>query len=84
MLSVRIITPERSLPAKQADHVTLPAFDGEVGIRSGHAAFICQLGTGILHVKLAGADERFQLRGGVARVENNEVQVLAEYIVEYD
>lgn len=80
MLTVSIITPERSLPAMEAEHVTLPAFDGEVGIRTGHAPFICQLGTGLLHVKKAGSDTRYQLSAGVAQVEKNEIHILAEKI----
>ena len=42
-LTVQIITPDRSLPEYRADHVTLPAFDGDVGIRTGHAPFVCLL-----------------------------------------
>jgi F-type H+-transporting ATPase subunit epsilon len=80
MLTVQIITPAKSLPRMQAEHVTLPAFDGEVGIRPGHAAFICQLGKGLLHVKLGAEDQCFRLRGGVARVEHDSVQILAERI----
>ena len=36
-LTVHIITPERSWEPMVADSVTLPAFDGEVGILTKHA-----------------------------------------------
>jgi F-type H+-transporting ATPase subunit epsilon len=80
MLQVEIITPEQKLPLCQAEHVTLPAFDGEVGIRRGHAAFICQLGDGLLHVKNGDEDQQYQVSGGVAQVERDVVRVLAEWV----
>lgn len=83
MLTVTIITPERSLAPIQADHVTLPAFDGEVGIRTGHSAYVCQLGTGHLKIKSSThADTVLALRGGVAQVAKDQVKILAESVVE--
>jgi F-type H+-transporting ATPase subunit epsilon len=84
-LTVSVITPERSLPAYQADHVTLPAFDGEVGIRTGHAPFVCLLGTGLMRVKnQTQADLVLALKGGVAQVVDNGVKVLAESVAEVE
>ncbi len=83
MFPVRIITPERVLPEYQADHVTLPAFDGEVGVRTGHAAMVCLLGPGLLRLKSSThADEVFALKGGVAQVSKKGLDVLAESAVE--
>lgn len=82
-LTVKLITPEKTLPVVEADHVTLPAFDGEVGIRPGHAAYVCQLGTGSVRVKSQSkADQTWLIRGGVAQVINDEVRILAESISE--
>jgi len=83
MLTVTIITPERSLAPIQADHVTLPAFDGEVGIRTGHQAYVCQLGFGHLKIKSSTqADTVMALKGGVAQVLKDHVKILAESVVE--
>lgn len=79
MLQVAIITPEQRFPEQTAAHVTLPAFDGEVGIRPGHAAFVCQLGSGLLHVKNGAEDTRYRLAGGVAEVADDHVHILAEH-----
>jgi len=76
---VEIITPERTLPVMEADHVTLPAFDSEVGIRTGHAAFVCLLGEGELHLKGPG-ERSWKMRGGVAEVSGDELRILAEWI----
>jgi len=82
-LTVTLITPEKTLPQTTADHVTLPAFDGEVGIRPGHAAFVCQLGIGSVRIKSqTQADATYLIRGGVAQVVKDEVRILAESIAE--
>ncbi len=82
-ITVNIITPERSLPPMQADHVTLPAFDGEVGIRVGHAPFVCLLGTGVLRIKSQSvADVALALKGGVAQVVGDDLKILAESVAE--
>jgi len=82
-LTVQIITPDRSLPEYQADHVTLPAFDGEVGIRTGHAPFVCLLGMGNLSLKSQSkADIVLAVKGGVAQVADDQLKVLAESVVE--
>lgn len=82
-LTVKIITPERSFEPKEYDSVTLPAFDGEVGILSGHAPFVCQLGSGTLKLKsTTEADQELVLAGGVAQVADDEVRILAESVVQ--
>ncbi|MBA3684309.1 MAG: F0F1 ATP synthase subunit epsilon [Planctomycetes bacterium] len=84
-LAVSIITPERTLPAYQADHVTLPAFDGEVGIRTGHAPFVFLLGVGNLSIKSSSqANVVLAVKGGVAQIADNELKILAESVVESD
>ncbi|MDA3963791.1 MAG: ATP synthase F1 subunit epsilon [Planctomycetota bacterium] len=86
MLTVKIITPERSWEPKQYDSVTLPAFDGQVGILVNHAPFVCQLGRGVLRLrsKQAANDLDLALSGGVAQVADNEVRILAESVVAVD
>ena len=82
-LTVQIITPDRSLPEYRADHVTLPAFDGEVGIRTGHAPFVCLLGMGNLSIKSESqANVVLALKGGVAQIADDQLKILAESVVE--
>lgn len=81
-LNVEIITPERKLEPIQADHVNLPAFDGEVGIRPGHMAFVCLLGEGTLQIKSnTEASHEYALKGGVAQIHENTIYILAESVV---
>ena len=80
-LTVSIITPEKAFPPMVADGVTLPAFDGQVGILPRHAPYVCLLGAGELKVSSASrADERYAVQGGVAQISDDQVRILAEKV----
>lgn len=82
-LSVEIITPEQKLEPLEADHVTLPAFDGEFGVRNNHAPYVVLLGEGVLDIKSEQkANAQFALKGGVAQIQQNTIYVLAESVIE--
>lgn len=85
-LTVTIITPESSWEPRQYDALTLPAFDGEVGILPRHAPFVCQLGRGVLRLRSGQTanDRDLALSGGVAQVADDEVRILAESVVPVD
>lgn len=75
MLKVSVISPEAVLFEGEAASVVAPAFDGEVGILTGHAAMVTTLGTGMLRV---GDGQRFRVEGGFLQVADNEVRVVTE------
>ncbi len=84
-LRVTLTTPERRLlDAVEAEAVTVPAFDGEVGILPGHAAFLALLGTGELRVRAGGAERRFVIDQGFLEVYSDAVTLLAERALERD
>mgnify|MGYP003328694080 FL=1 len=75
MLKVSVISPEATLFEGQAQSVIAPAFDGEVGILTGHAAMVTTLGAGILRL---GDGQSFRVEGGFLQVADNEVRVVTE------
>lgn len=78
-LSLSIITPERTvLPVTTVDRVSLPAFDGEMGVLPGHASFVVQLREGILRYHAGGKVGIFSVLAGFAEVHQGRVTVLAE------
>lgn len=77
MLHVSVISPERVLFEGDADSVVAPAFDGEVGILTGHAAMMTLLGSGVLRIGTASA-HRFHVEGGFLQVADNQVRVVTE------
>lgn len=87
MLHVLVISPEASLYEGDAESVVAPAFDGEVGILTGHAPMTTLLGKGELRVEAANSGHadgarsgprRFAIEGGFLQVVNNQVRILTE------
>ena len=75
MLKVSVISPEAVLFEGEATSVVAPAFDGEVGILTGHAAMVTTLGTGLLRLS---SGQSFRIEGGFMQVADNEVRVVTE------
>lgn len=78
MLHVSVISPEKVLFEGDVDSVVAPAFDGEVGILTDHAAMMTLLGHGELRLGPAGGARHFQVEGGFLQVANNTVRVVTE------
>ncbi len=79
MLTVSVISPERTLFEGQATAVVAPAFDGEVGILTDHAPMMTLLGRGTLRLENGGATQRFAVDGGFLQVVDNHVRVVTEH-----
>jgi F-type H+-transporting ATPase subunit epsilon len=79
VLRVFVISPEASLFEGEASSVVAPAFDGQVGILTGHAPMMTLLGKGELVVSGAGDARRFTVEGGFMQVINNEVRIVTEH-----
>ena len=77
MLKVSVISPEAILYEGETDSVVAPAYDGEVGILTGHAPMMALLGKGLLRL---GGDSgpRFNVDGGFLQVVDNIVRVVTE------
>ena len=79
MLRVSVISPERVLFEGEADSVVAPAFDGEVGILTGHAPMVTLLGRGALRIGGGtAAGRRFSVEGGFLQVADDVVRVVTE------
>lgn len=76
MLKVSVISPEAVLFEGETDSVVAPAYDGEIGILTGHAPLMALLGEGQL--RLGGSGSRFNISGGFMQVVNNDVRVVTE------
>ena len=78
MLKVTVISPEAALYQGDAESVVAPAFDGDVGILTGHAPMMTLLGKGELRVREGSASKKFNVEGGFLQVLANEVRVVTE------
>ena len=78
MLTVSVISPERILFEGDVDTVVAPAFDGEVGILTGHAPMMTLLGEGVLRLGAGAGQRRFRVEGGFLQVVDDTVRVVTE------
>jgi F-type H+-transporting ATPase subunit epsilon len=76
VLTVSVISPEAVLFEGTTDSVIAPAFDGEVGILTGHAPMMTLLGQGELRL---GTGSRFRIQGGFLQVVDDKVRVVTEH-----
>ncbi|MCU0621149.1 MAG: ATP synthase F1 subunit epsilon [Gemmatimonadales bacterium] len=79
-MHVTVISPEAAVFDGDADAVSAPAFDGEVGILPRHAPFMTLLGEGSLRVRQGGAVTAFRVKGGFLQVVKDRVRVVAEQV----
>ena len=77
MLKVSVISPEAVLFQGETDSVVAPAYDGEIGILTGHAPLMALLGEGQLRLG-TGSGSRFNISGGFMQVLNDDVRVVTE------
>ncbi len=71
-----VVTPERTELDRVVDTVSLPMYDGELGVQRGRAAMIGRLGYGQLRLQTAAGAEKFFVDGGFAQVEKDVVSIL--------
>ncbi len=77
-LSVALITPQETVYEDKADMVVFPAWDGEVGILTGHAPMMALLGEGTMRVTRDGNEQTFHVSGGFMQVADDVVSIMSE------
>jgi F-type H+-transporting ATPase subunit epsilon len=60
------------------DEVYFPSTLGRLGILPGHAALVCQVGTGVLYYNKGQTTSFMSIAGGVADVHDNVVTLLVD------
>ncbi len=79
-----IVTPERTEVDVIATSVTVPLFDGEMGILKNHSPLVGRLGYGVLRVQDAASTSKYFIEGGFVQVADNVVSVLTDRVVKQD
>ena len=78
-ISFDLVSPERLLLSEEAEMVTIPGTEGDMGIMPGHMALISTLRPGVIAVSGGPeGDQRFYVAGGFAEVTATKLTVLAE------
>lgn len=76
-----VVTPERTELDVQADAVTVPLFDGEMGILRGHSPMVGRLGFGVLRITTGGQQQKYFVEGGFVQVADDVVSVLTDKLL---
>jgi F-type H+-transporting ATPase subunit epsilon len=78
-ISFDLVSPERLLLSEDAEMVTIPGSEGEMGVMAGHMPLISTLKPGMIDVKIAhGQHHNFLVSGGFAEITATKITVLAE------
>lgn len=78
-VTFELVTPDQMVLSVDADMVTLPGLEGDMGILPGHAPLITALRAGVIEVEGSGdgASEVF-VASGFAEIAGDRLTVLAE------
>jgi F-type H+-transporting ATPase subunit epsilon len=76
MLRLKVISAQGVLLDVQAEHVSLPAEDGSIGILKGHAPMIVSLKNGQIKYRTESGEERLEIDRGIAEIKDNCVAVI--------
>ncbi len=71
-----VVTPERTEVDCTVEQLTLPMYDGELGVQKGRAAMIGRLGYGSIRFQGDSGPQRYFVDGGFVQVEKDVVSVL--------
>ncbi|WP_319423135.1 ATP synthase F1 subunit epsilon [Pleurocapsa sp. FMAR1] len=75
-LTVKVITPDKTVWDDSVDEIILPSTTGQLGILSGHAPLLTALEVGVMRVRPGKEWKSIALMGGFAEVENDEIKIL--------
>ena len=79
-----VVTPERTELDREAEFISLPMYDGELGVLKGRAPLIGRLGFGTLRLQTPAGPERYYVDGGFAQIEDDVVSVLTARAISVD
>ena len=77
--TVEIITPDKSILKSDAQEVTIPSYEGEMGILKDHIPLITFLRPGFIIIKDSGK-KKFYVEEGTVEFSNNNLLILTSTV----
>ena len=77
--TVEIITPDKSFLKSEAEEVTIPSYEGQMGILKDHISLITFLRPGFIIIKNA-EQKKFYVEEGTVEFSNNNLLILTSTI----
>ena len=73
---VEIISPDQSLLKSDAEEVTIPSYEGQMGILKDHISLITFLRPGLITIKQNSGEKKFFVEDGTVEFSNNNLLIL--------
>tara|TARA_Y100000766_G_scaffold235595_1_gene211025 strand:+ start:37 stop:426 length:390 start_codon:yes stop_codon:yes gene_type:complete len=74
--AVEIISPDKSILKSEASEVTIPSYEGQMGILKDHIPLITFLRPGLIVIKENSAEKKFFIEDGTVEFSNNNLLIL--------
>ena len=78
--SVEIISPDKSILKSETTEVTIPSYEGEMGILKDHIPLITFLRPGIISVKQDQIENKFFVEEGTVEFSKNNLLILTSTV----
>ena len=86
IFTVEIISPDQTILKQEANEVTIPSYEGQMGILNNHIPLITFLRPGIITIK-TNIEKKFYVEEGTVEFSNNNLLILtstARDLVNFD
>ena len=74
--TVEIISPDKSILKSETTEVTIPSYEGQMGILKDHIPLITFLRPGLIVIKENSVEKRFFVEDGTVEFSNNNLLIL--------
>ena len=74
--TVEIISPDKSILKSEANEVTIPSYEGQMGILKDHIPIITFLRPGLIVIKEENGEKIFFIEDGTVEFSNNNLLIL--------
>lgn len=75
-----VVTPEKTEVDVRVTSVTVPLFDGEMGILKGHSPLVGRLGYGVLRMSVGNETKKYFIEEGLVQVDKDVVSILTDKV----
>ena len=79
---VEIISPDKSILKSEATEVTIPSYEGEMGILKDHIPLITFLRPGMIVIKKDSEEKKFFIEDGTVEFSKNNLILLSSTILD--
>ena len=76
IFTVEIISPDQTILKQEANEVTIPSYEGQMGILNNHIPLITFLRPGIITIKKTDVEKKFYVEEGTVEFSNNNLLIL--------